>query len=328
MHISASRATSYKIHLRDFSLDSSFKCRLEMYLWSNLFNGQISVSKTTSPTSPFYFCIRLFSTVHLLLFSASCNDFTEQSCSTLPFPTFTRTEVLQHLTSSKPALLNSDPVGVRESRLHPSKQGVCREEGTHRRAPHWGDFSSRCLLAQSNTNTSLQSSHEQPPSHNHLLFLTIPNISILSSQRQHLKGRVPLIKWSKSCLQKGIKGNKYLALLILVVFAAPRSWLTSAQLRWPQSCSCAVLPQFITSEKQNQILNLSVRPFPKWLKKEKPKKNKAQRQIWILSFFHLPSAVTAFRRLGPKHYEALLNLSLHMSNSTTQRTGPKQYPLT
>lgn len=95
MHISASRATSYKIHLRDFSLDSSFKCRLEMYLWSNLFNGQISVSKTTSPTSPFYFCIRLFSTVHLLLFSASCNDFTEKSCSTLPFPTFTRTEVLQ-----------------------------------------------------------------------------------------------------------------------------------------------------------------------------------------------------------------------------------------
>lgn len=141
MHISASRATSYKIHLRDFSLDSSFKCRLEMYLWSNLFNGQISVSKTTSPTSPFYFCIRLFSTVHLLLFSASCNDFTEKSCSTLPFPTFTRTEVLQHLTSSKPALLNSDPVGVRESRLHPSKQGVCREEGTHRRVPHWGDFS-------------------------------------------------------------------------------------------------------------------------------------------------------------------------------------------
>lgn len=166
-------------------------------------------------------------------------------------------------------------------------------------------------------------------------FLTIPNISILSICKA---GSCWSSNWIKSCLHKRIKGNKYLALLILVAFAAPRSWDTSAQLRWTQSWSYAVLLQFITSEKTNHILNLPVRSLPKREKKKPNKKNqlrkKAQLQIWILSFYILPPrakgprTVTAFRSLGTKYYKALLNLTLHMSKSATQGTVPTQYSLT
>lgn len=98
MHIpQAIKFTEETLQLR---LCFQMQIRVWSNLWSNLFSGQISVSKNTSPPSQFYFWICLFSTVHLMCFSASRNDFAAQSCPTLPFPTFTQTEVLQHLISN------------------------------------------------------------------------------------------------------------------------------------------------------------------------------------------------------------------------------------
>lgn len=160
-----------------------------MYLWSNLFTGQISVSKTTSSSSPLYFQTCPFSTDHLLLFSASCNDFTAQSCPTLSILTFTQTEVLQHLISN----LHFWTQACKSDRAKFTPL-ASREDGTHGGVPGWGDF---LVFPGAIQHKKVSKAEILTSSHHPTVipcFLTIPNISIPSSQREHLQCRVLLIK--------------------------------------------------------------------------------------------------------------------------------------
>jgi len=71
-----------------------------------------------------------------------------------------------------------------------------------------------------------------------------------------------------------------LILLILVIFTAPRSWVTSAQPRQPQATefAYAVLPQFtVTGCTTNWILALPVQP-----PKVKKKKKIHQAEDWLI----------------------------------------------
>lgn len=150
------------------------------------FSGQISVSKTTSRPSPLYFWIPLFSSY--LLFTASCTDFPEQSRSTLPFPTFTRTEVIQRLMSNLHFWAKALWEWVKFTPLA-SREYAGRKVHTGRRSP-W----QRTLPGvQWHNQTQTRVSKAEIPTIISC-FLAIPNISTLSSQRQHLQGRVLLVK--------------------------------------------------------------------------------------------------------------------------------------
>lgn len=112
-----------------------------------------------------------------------------------------------------------------------------------------------------------------------------------------------------------VKGKEYLTLLILVIFTAPRSWVTSAQPRQPQAAefASAVLPQFIITDcTTDWILALPMGP------------SKARKPSFRFGFSQFPApylqqqeqgpiTVIAFWNLGPKRYEALVHLIFHMS---------------
>lgn len=112
-----------------------------------------------------------------------------------------------------------------------------------------------------------------------------------------------------------VKGKEYLTLLILVIFTAPRSRVTSAQPRQPQAAefAYAVLPPcIITDCTTNGILALPVGP------------SKARKPSFRFGFSQFPASylqqqeqgpitVIAFWNLGPKCYEALVHLTFHRS---------------
>lgn len=162
MHISALRATSYKIHLRDTS-NFSFKCRLDTYLWTNLFNGQISISKT--PQHPHFTFVYASSRQFISCFSQPAVMTLQKEAARLsPFPPLLGQKFYNALFRSHTSASELSPCRS-ESSLHPRQAGsvqggrYTQRSAWLRRFPgvYWHDL------------TQTQVSHKQPPFHNRAL---------------------------------------------------------------------------------------------------------------------------------------------------------------